>query len=76
MLSEDRGVDSCSAVFGFCLTNKMQSSLYVVTIVVLCLQFPDHRINYPANCSCPATSLHGVTRGCAFMGRSEVSRRA
>lgn len=40
-LSEDRGVDSCPAVFGFCLTDKIQSSLYVVTIV-LGLQFTDY----------------------------------
>lgn len=49
MLSEDRsrGMDSCPAVFGFYLKNKKQSSLFVVTIVVLCLQFPDHNAILP-----------------------------
>lgn len=40
-------MDSCPAVFGFYLKNKMQSSLFVVTIVVLCLQFPDHNAILP-----------------------------
>lgn len=40
-------MDSCPAVFGFCLKNKMQSSLYIVTIVVLCPQFPAHNVILP-----------------------------
>lgn len=47
MLSEDRSMDSCPAVFGFCLKNEVQSSLHVVTIVVVGLQFPDHNAILP-----------------------------